>query len=188
MKLPLLTFLLGFCLLLFTHCTSDTTEATNPGCGAGNLALQLDNSAGGTCSNKDGTLSVRASGGNPPYTYSLDGTSFQAAARFERLAAGNYTVTVKDNLGCTAKVEATVSTEEISLSRTIQPLVQNKCALSSCHGGSVSPDLRTKAGIINNASRIRGQVASGAMPLTGSLTATEKSNILCWVDSGAKDN
>lgn len=182
------TFLLAFSLLLFTHCTSDSTDEPDPGCSQSNLSLQLDNSAGGTCTNKDGSLAVKASGGSPPYTYSLDGTAFQAAARFEQLTAGSYTVTVKDNLGCTARIDATVSTEEVSLARQVQPLIQNKCALSSCHGGSVFPDLRVKTNIINNAMRIRTQVASGAMPLTGSLTATEKSNILCWVDNGAKDN
>jgi gliding motility-associated-like protein len=53
-----------------------------------------------SCSgNPDGQLTVTASGGNGPYTYSTDGTSFQASNIFN-LTQGNYTITVKDNSGC----------------------------------------------------------------------------------------
>lgn len=40
-------------------------------------------------------------GGNPPYYFSLDGQSFSTRPSFDRLAAGEYTLWVKDDSGCT---------------------------------------------------------------------------------------
>lgn len=47
------------------------------------------------------TFTATGLGGVAPLTYSIDGTSFQASASFT-VAPGTYTVTVKDNNGCTA--------------------------------------------------------------------------------------
>lgn len=55
----------------------------------------------------DGVILITATGGNTSYQYSIDGTTFQPAAQFN-VAPGTYTVTVKDNLGCTASFPAVV--------------------------------------------------------------------------------
>ncbi len=47
----------------------------------------------------DGVITVTAAGGNSGYQYSLDAVTFQSSNIFN-VAPGNYTVTVKDNLGC----------------------------------------------------------------------------------------
>ena len=47
-----------------------------------------------------GTINVIASNGVAPYTYKIDGGAFQASALFTGLAAGNHTITVLDNSGC----------------------------------------------------------------------------------------
>jgi len=44
----------------------------------------------------DGTIAVSAAGGTTPYSYSVDGTNFQAGATFGPLAAGFYTVWTRD--------------------------------------------------------------------------------------------
>jgi hypothetical protein len=44
----------------------------------------------------DGSLTVSASGGVTPYTYSLNGTTYQSSATFTGLSAGSKTVYVKD--------------------------------------------------------------------------------------------
>ncbi|WP_181885216.1 gliding motility-associated C-terminal domain-containing protein [Pontibacter diazotrophicus] len=55
-----------------------------------------------TCGNSTGSITASAvTDGTAPYSYSINGTDFQAAATFEALAAGEYTVTVKDANGCT---------------------------------------------------------------------------------------
>ncbi|MCX2738923.1 gliding motility-associated C-terminal domain-containing protein [Pontibacter anaerobius] len=55
-----------------------------------------------TCGASNGAISINGvTGGKAPYTYSIDGTNFQAAAAFTELAAGTHTITVKDANGCT---------------------------------------------------------------------------------------
>jgi len=44
----------------------------------------------------DGQIALTASGGTMPYTYSIDGENFQTQNVFSNLAAGDYTLTVKD--------------------------------------------------------------------------------------------
>ena len=49
----------------------------------------------------DGTISAGSvSGGTAPYQYSLDGTSFSSNTEFNSLAAGNYTLYVRDANNC----------------------------------------------------------------------------------------
>ena len=56
----------------------------------------------------DGQISVFATGGTPLYEYSVSGGNYQATQVFTGLTAGNYTVTVRDSLGCTDNITATI--------------------------------------------------------------------------------
>ncbi len=47
-----------------------------------------------------GSVIATASGGTPAYTFSKDGTTFVSGNVFTGIAAGNYTITVKDSKGC----------------------------------------------------------------------------------------
>jgi gliding motility-associated-like protein len=53
-----------------------------------------------SCGGNDGTITVIANGGNPGYQYSVDGITFQPL-NILNVASGTYTVTIKDNSGCT---------------------------------------------------------------------------------------
>ncbi|MCG3165186.1 MAG: hypothetical protein POELPBGB_00948 [Bacteroidia bacterium] len=69
--------------------------------GASQIGLsgtQVDN----TCGLANGSLSLSATGGAEPYTYSLDGGPGQSSGDFSNLAAGTYTATVTDANGCGA--------------------------------------------------------------------------------------
>lgn len=56
----------------------------------------------------DGVIDVSATGGNPGYEYSIDGgTTWQTGTIFN-VGPGNYTINVRDNLGCTASFNTTV--------------------------------------------------------------------------------
>ena len=58
------------------------------------------------CSNGvEKLFTVLAKGGEAPYQYSLDGTTFQTMADFTALDSGDYSITVRDAHGCTATVE-----------------------------------------------------------------------------------
>ena len=64
--------------------------------------------AASSCAN-DGSIEVYRSGGTPPYTYSKDGTTYQSGNTFTGLAAGTYTVYVKDAQGCIGSASAVVA-------------------------------------------------------------------------------
>jgi hypothetical protein len=61
-----------------------------------------------SCGLSDGTITALATGGTLPLTYSKDGIIFQPGNIFTGLAAGPYTITVKDARGCTAQFTITV--------------------------------------------------------------------------------
>ena len=62
----------------------------------------------------NGEITVTASGGNAPLQYSLNGGTFQSSNVFTNLAAGSYTVEVKDAVGFI------ISTTSISISSPAQ--------------------------------------------------------------------
>lgn len=67
----------------------------------------------------DGSITVTASGGNSGgYQYSIDGISFQSSNIFN-VPPGTYTVTVRDNMGCTTSFTAVV---DLSNNLTFTPL------------------------------------------------------------------
>ncbi len=73
----------------------------------------------------------------------------------------------------------------------VYPLMQTKCAISGCHNSTSMAGgfaWTSYAAISPQAAAINSAVQAGRMPKTGSLTATEKLIIKCWVGSGAPNN
>lgn len=64
-----------------------------------------------------GTVTLTASAGTAPYTYSKDGINFQNGKIIEGLSSGNYLFIAKDQNGCTASVSLTISADNLSASR-----------------------------------------------------------------------
>jgi hypothetical protein len=58
----------------------------------------------------DGTITVTGTGGNLPYSYSMNGINFYSGSLFSGLAIGTYTVYIKDANGCISSTEVTVNT------------------------------------------------------------------------------
>ena len=56
-----------------------------------------------------GTIVVTASGGTPPYLYSINGGPFKAQPVFSNLGPGTYSITVQDANGATATTTAQVT-------------------------------------------------------------------------------
>lgn len=88
-------------------CTFTTTVTISNIAGPTALAVTSNNS---TCGNSNGTVSIGAvTGGTTPYTYSFNGSPYTATTSYTALAAGTYTVIVKDANGCTFTTTITVT-------------------------------------------------------------------------------
>ena len=61
-----------------------------------------------SCNLNNGSIHAIAVSGIPPYMFSIDGINFQASGIFTGLAAGNYTITVKDAANNTATVNVSL--------------------------------------------------------------------------------
>ncbi len=96
-------------------------------------AVLTATSSPASCGLNDGTMTANASGGTVPLLYSIDGITFQTSNIFLGLAAGPYTVTVKDARGCTTSANITVS----AIGTTISPTFNLVAPI--CSGGSLTP-------------------------------------------------
>ncbi|MEL6632127.1 MAG: gliding motility-associated C-terminal domain-containing protein [Bacteroidota bacterium] len=67
----------------------------------------------------DGEISLTGSGGTSPYSYSIDGGSFQFQNDYGGLTPGDYTVQVRDINGCTSRQEEVSLTEPLELTLTL---------------------------------------------------------------------
>ena len=162
---------------------------TSPG---STLSANLEPVDDTSCMTDNGTITVIASGGAEPYEYKLGNGSFGSNATFSNLTNGNYTITVKDNDGCTFAVPATVARGDtgISWSGEIKNIIDTNCAVSGCHNGSQSPNLSTLSSVQNNKANVKTRTSNGSMPPSGRtpLSDEQKKKIACWVDDGAKNN
>jgi gliding motility-associated-like protein len=102
-------------------------------------ALTINLNAGNASCNggNDGVITVTAGGGNSGYQYSLDGVHFQSSNVFNVLQ-GNYTVTVRDMLGCSATGNITVG---LNSNLTFTPLADN----TICEGTSAQLQFNSNA-------------------------------------------
>ncbi len=62
-----------------------------------------------------------------------------------------------------------------------QPVIQGSCV--GCHS-----NYSTYSGITADKSAIRASIVDGSMPKNSSLSATQKNNVVCWIDNGAPNN
>lgn len=85
--------------------TTSATILNTPGPTA--IAATLTNT---TCGNPIGSIVLGAvTGGTAAFTYSFDASVFTAATTYSSLAAGTYSIVVKDSKGCTYTTSATLT-------------------------------------------------------------------------------
>ena len=61
------------------------------------------------CGSNNGTITATATAGTAPYTYSINGITFQSSNFFTGVTGGTYTITVKDANNCINAVQVTIT-------------------------------------------------------------------------------
>lgn len=104
------------------------------------LNTAITSSINVTCfGSSNGSATVNANGGTPPYSYSWNSTPVQTTSTATGLPAGSYTVTVTDSKGCTSTKPVTITQPAAITLTTVQTNV-------SCFNGSNGTATVTVAG------------------------------------------
>lgn len=150
------------------------------------------------CLTDNGSITLTASGGTPPYTYQFGTQPAGSVNTFSNLKTGPYTFTVRDSApvpGCIKTVNVLVKHGDsgTSFATSIKTILSTSCAISGCHNGDngSTRNWDVFANVQNNASNIKTRTANKSMPPAGStaaLTTDQIKLIACWVDDGAKNN
>lgn len=117
----------------------------------------------------DGTIHfINPSGGNPPYTYSIDGSTFNTAMDYSGLNAGSYNLVTQDGNGCSSSMNIILNEPN---QFTITYSIDNNISCNSiCDGGiTVSPSNGVNP-IIYTLTGYSSQSAQSWTGLCGSLT------------------
>lgn len=93
------------------------------------LELTVEEVSPANTGSKDGTVTLKASGGTGAYT--LEGHTWSTNAsthKIEKLGPGKYTYSIKDAAGCTASVEATITEDILPLTVSVKETAKVLCA------------------------------------------------------------
>lgn len=144
------------------------------------------------CFSDNGSITINASLGKPPYKYQFGTGSFGDVNVFANLKFGNYTVTVKDKDDCPKQINITVprGATSISYKNEVKTILDTNCNVKGCHNGDLGAgrDWRTYATTKSNAGSIKSRTIDKSMPPGTPLTQKQIDQITCWVDDGAKEN
>jgi len=169
------------------------TVAPINACGGVNIAITTAIVNATPCSNpNNGGITVTATG-STGFSYSINGTTFQASNVFSTVAAGNYTVTVKDANGCIQTSNTTVGALAAGpLFTAVKQVIQNNCV--GCHGGAAPAagrDWSVDCNVVANKDLIKtravdqaGTASQMPQPPNAALSATDRQKITDWITAG----
>jgi uncharacterized membrane protein len=166
----------------------DTPPASNP-CSGITINLTATPTNAAACLS-NGSI-VASATGSTGFTYSINGTTFQASGTFNNVASGNFTVTAKDGNGCTKTATITVGTNAGTagpLFTAVKTLMQANC--QSCHNNTIANggmNWTVDCNIVANKDRIKVRAVDlGTMPPTGALAQGDKDKITAWINAGGR--
>jgi hypothetical protein len=155
------------------------------------LAAIAQTTVDNECTTDNGTATVTATGGVPPYQFQIDSKGYGNGNVFTALKEGQHVVVVKDSEDCqtTLSVRIQHGATGISYATQIKAIINTNCAKSGCHGaGTGSRDWTVLSNVKANALNIKTRVSNRTMPPDVPLGQSDINLISCWVDDGALDN
>lgn len=172
---------------IFSCSDSEDDEPPTVDCNAANINVAV-NATDSDCGATEGVISASATGGTGAIQYSLDGNTYQTSGEFTGLPPGEYELRARDANNCVVTTPVAINSG-ISFQASIQPIIENSCAISGCHvSGTAIPDFTSFNNIQSRAAGVKSRTQSKDMPRMGSLTDEEIQRIACWVDDGALNN
>lgn len=133
--------ILTIVLFIVTSCTYEHWEKVAITCANSTISLTYTETDVSTCGATDGSIAVSGAGGVLPYTFSLNEGDFIANGNFSNLAAGSYSISMKDSLGCTVKENVLVNTKQTTTDITV------KATASGCSSPSGTITVSASGGI-----------------------------------------
>jgi|CXWL01.1.fsa_nt_gi hypothetical protein len=139
-----------------------------------------------------GKITVTATG-STGFTYNINGGAYQASNIFSALAAGNYTVGVKDANGCTKTAAAVVANAASGpLFAQMRTLISTRCNGSGCHmngANAAGYNFDNDCSIVAKWSQINQSCVTytmARMPKSPQpfFTAAEKQKVTDWINAG----
>jgi len=135
-----------------------------------------------------GTITVNSPIGSG-FTYSITGVPYQPSTNFFNLAAGNYTVSVKNANNCVGTATVTINGYGPKF-YAVRNIIKGYCG--PCHlNGTVNggKNFDSDNDIVNSWDRIKARAVDGIptfMPEApnAQLTAVDKQKIVDWVNAG----
>lgn len=166
----------------------EKSQAVSVTATGGTFTITANSTTSNGCGTATGSITVTAAG-STGFTYKLNaGGTYQASGTFNGLAAGAYTVFVKDGTGCESSQAVTVSDGTPGVKFTaVRNLLNARC--TSCHSGATpaaGKDWSNNCVVVANQALINNRaVVIGDMPQGGPpLTAGEKAVITDWINAG----
>lgn len=196
MKTKTLYFFVLALILIVSACGGGGGDETPDPC-ATPIVLTISSQQNATTGQANGSVTVAASGSNGGLEYRINNGTFQTSSSFTGLAAGNYTVSVKDKEGCTASISITITestggSTTPSFANDVFPILQSNCATSNCHvsGGTAPFVIANYNDVKAKDISIKSRVSARTMPPSGSnaLSNDQINTIVTWVDAGAPNN
>jgi hypothetical protein len=97
-------------------------------CSASSLDVTVSAKQDATsCKAIDGSMTVMGSGGQAPYSFSLNSGQFQTHNEFTNLGSGSYLVTIKDENNCERTLQVDIGAANSSLTATFTTNADNQC-------------------------------------------------------------
>ena len=180
-----------FFLIFMIACSKkDTTPAPDPCLGVSYTIDYFKTESVGTSNN--GTLAINYPIGDT-ISYKLNNGTYQSSRNFSNLAPGNYTLTVKNQNGCTDTAQITIFNYGPKYA-LVKQLIVGYCG--PCHyngGNSGGKNFDLDANVVANWDRIKARAVDNIpsqMPQAPNapLTTADKQKITDWVNAGHRQS